>query len=143
MHNAKNEILGKKDLADLYKRATGNGTGRGAVIWASDHLGVDRKTIRRWLAGDTFPAQGQLNRLRIIAAVDARSREIRDDRLARRGIWRRITELFGSDYLNDVSEGAEKRARERADQQTRANQAFRPAKRRSWLRTTRTRAAWR
>ena len=135
MYSSKNGILEKKELADLYRSATGSGTGRGAVAWASESLGVDRKTIQRWLAGDTFPAQGQLTRLRLIAAVDARSREIRDDRLARRGIWRRFAEIFGPNYFNDVSEGAVKRAQERAEQQTRANRPFRPPARRSWLRT--------
>lgn len=123
----------KKDLEALYRSASGNATGRGAVRWASETLEVSRRTVERWLAGETRPAAGQIERLRVVAGVAERARKIRSDRLARRGPWRRLSQWLGSGFKDEVTEAADRRAEERAAAQTRANQAFQPRPQRSWL----------
>lgn len=125
----------KAEIESLYVRASGSGTVRGAVSWAAERLGISRKTVQRWVAGETRPRAEQLERIRAAAAVDERARRIRAARLARRGPWRRLSRWLDSRFLDDVTESANRRADERAAAQTRANQTFQPPPQRSWLRS--------
>ena len=93
------------ELERLYMAATGNRTAHGARRWAADVLGVDERTIRRWLAGETRPARLQLARLRVRAAIAERARAIAAERRAGRGWWaavRRALKGFDKAVLQEL-----------------------------------------
>lgn len=119
------------DLDALFRTAMGNGTGRGGISWAAERLGVARKSVQRWVAGETTPTNAQLLRLQVASDVEARARRIRADRMADRGYWRQVSAWLGGGIFEDVDQALEAHAAE----QTRANRPFQSPPVRSWIRS--------
>ncbi len=58
----------REELDELYHAATGNGPSRDRpVTWAAETLDVSRRTVARWISGETSPTARQITRLRIAA----------------------------------------------------------------------------
>ncbi len=80
----------RDELDALYHAATGNGPSRERPItWGAEALEVDRRTVSRWLAGETRPTPRQVAQLRVAARAAGirRGRASESSRLARLRGW--------------------------------------------------------
>jgi len=102
-------MLTRDQLDALYHTATGNGPSRDRpILWAAETLEVSRRTVTRWVAGETSPTTRQLVRLRVAA---------RAAELGREGWWTALRSLLARDLEEPVRDRLEDElARARRDE---------------------------